>query len=134
MLVLADVDAKGTLGEIDPRDVVRQELRVEALRLAPEVLHHLGAENPVGVAGIVLDVTRDHQLSAPLDALDHERPEICPGRVQGSRVTGRPPAHDDYVTHCRLAQRSSNSREADIPASLRLSIKRFAPADTSLRG
>ena len=73
VLVVADPDAERALGEVDLRDVVGDELGAEALGLAAEVLHHLRAHDPVGVAGVVLDVARDHQLAAPLEALDHER-------------------------------------------------------------
>ena len=40
VLVVADVDAEGPLGEVDARHVVGQELGAEALCLAAEVLHH----------------------------------------------------------------------------------------------
>jgi hypothetical protein len=43
VLVVADVDAVGALREVDPRDVVRDELGAEALGLAAEFGHHLGA-------------------------------------------------------------------------------------------
>ena len=58
------------------RDVVGDELGAEALGLAAEVVHHLGPHDPVGVARVVLDVARDHQLAAPLEPLDHERLQV----------------------------------------------------------
>ena len=73
VLVVPDVDAEGPLGEVDARDVVGEELGPEALRLAAEVLHHHRPHDAVGIAGVVLDVGGDHQLAAPVEALDHER-------------------------------------------------------------
>ena len=41
VLVVADPDAERALGEVDLRDVVRDELGAEPLGLVAEVLHHL---------------------------------------------------------------------------------------------
>jgi hypothetical protein len=72
------------------------------LRLAPELGHHLGAHDAVGVARVVLDVARDHQLAAPVEALDHERLQVRPRRIEGRGVPGGAAADDDqiaYVSH-----------------------------------
>ena len=95
VLVLADPDPQRVLGEVDLRHVVGQELRAEALGLAPEVLHHRRAHDPVGIARIVLDVARDHQLAAPGEALDHERLQVGARGVERGRVPGRASADDD---------------------------------------
>ena len=76
VLVVADVDPEGTLREVDARHVVGEELGAEALGLAAEVLHHHRAHHAVGVARVVLDVRGDHQLTAPVEALDHERVQV----------------------------------------------------------
>src|SRR5204862_7245702 len=73
VLVALDPDAERPLREVDAGDVVRDELGPEALGLAPELRHHLRPHHAVRVARVVLDVARDHQLTAPLEALDHER-------------------------------------------------------------
>ena len=99
VLLVADVDAERTLGEVDAGDVVGDELGAEALGLAPEVLHHLGPEDAFHVAGVVLDVARDHQLTAPLEAFDHERLEICAGSVERGRVPGRTASDDDQFAN-----------------------------------
>ena len=61
--------------------------------------HHLGPHDAVGVARVVLDVARDHQLAAPLEALDHERLELGARGVERCRVAGRAAADDDQLTH-----------------------------------
>ena len=101
----ADVHAERALREVDTRDVVRHELGAEPLGLAAEVGHHRRAHHAVGVARVVLDVARDHQLSAPVEALDHERMQVRPRRVERCGVAGGAAADDDHVTnvvHCVL--------------------------------
>ena len=69
----------------------------EALGLGAELAHHLRAHDPVGIAGVVLDVGRVLQLPAPLEALEDERLEVGAGGVEGGGVAGRPAADDDHV-------------------------------------
>ena len=99
VLVVADPDAERALREVDPRDVVGDELGAEPLRLATEVLHHRRAEDAVGVARVVLHVGRDHQLAAPVEAFDHERLEVCARRIERGGVAGRPAADHDHVAN-----------------------------------
>ena len=73
VLVVAHPHAVGALGEIDPGHVVGDEVGPEALGLAAEFLHHLRPEDAVGVPGVVLHIARDHELPAPVEALDDER-------------------------------------------------------------
>ena len=97
VLVVADPDPERALGEVDPRHVVGQELGAEALGLGAEVGHHLRAHDAVGVAGVVLDVARDHQLAAPVEALDHERLQVGARGVERGRVAGGAAADDDQL-------------------------------------
>ena len=57
-----------------------------------------GPEDALGVPGIVLDVARDHQLAAPLEALDHERLQVGARGVERRRVAGGAAADDDQIT------------------------------------
>src|SRR5579884_2729985 len=91
--------ALAPVATITARDVVGKELGAEALGLAAEVGHHLGPHHAVRVAGVVLDVARDHQLAAPREALDHERLEVCARGVQRGRVARRAAADDDQLAH-----------------------------------
>ena len=99
VLVVTDVHAEGALGEVDASYVVGDELGPESLRLPAEVAHHRRADDAVGVAGVVLDVRGDHQLAAPVEALDQERVQIGARRVERSRIPGRAAADDDHVTN-----------------------------------
>jgi len=45
-------------------------------------VHEVGAHDPVREPGVVLDLGGEHQLAARVDPFDHERTEICAGRVQ----------------------------------------------------
>jgi len=118
VLVVADPHAEGLLREVDAGHVVRQELRAEALGLAPEVLHHLRAHDPVGVARIVLDVAGDHQLAAPGEAFDHEGAQVGARRIQRCGVAGGTAADDDQLL-CGVSH--------FFPCS----IKRFGSVETS---
>ena len=98
VLVVADPDAERALGEVDLRHVVGDVLGAEALRLVAELLHHLRPHHAVRVARVVLDVARDHQLAAPLEALDHERAQVGARAVQRCGVPGGAAADDDQLT------------------------------------
>jgi len=50
----------------------------EALRLGAEELHHLGAEDPLREARIVLHVGGDGELAARLQAREQDRLQIRP--------------------------------------------------------
>src|SRR6185312_11951362 len=84
------------------------QARAEALGLVAEALHHLRPHHALGEAGVVLHVGRLLQQPAPREALDDERVEVGPRRVEGGRVAGRPAADDDHVLD--LAHRFSVPR------------------------
>ena len=107
VLVVADPDAERALREVNPGHVVGQELGAEALGLLAEVLHHLRAEDAAGVAGVVLDVARDHQLAAPREPLDHERTQVGAGAVERRGVSGGAAADDDQLTYVVFGHESS---------------------------
>ena len=76
------------------------ELGPEPGRLGPELLHQLGAHDPVGEPGVVLDVGGQHEL-APGAAGNHPRCtsgfEIGPGGVDGGGEARRAGPDDDDV-------------------------------------
>ena len=111
VLVASDPDAQRLLREIDLRDVVGDELRAEALGLAAKVGHHLRPHHAVGVARVVLDVARDHQLAAPLEPLDHERLQVGARGVERGRIAGGAAADDDQLTDVLLAQKGLLSEQ-----------------------
>ncbi len=58
---------------------------------------------PSAKPGIVLDIGRQHQLTAGVEALQHERREVGARRVEGGRVAGRPRSHDQHVPRSSMA-------------------------------
>ena len=97
VVVAADRDAEGPLGEVDARDVVRDELGAEALGLRPEAGHQLGAGDAFREPRVVLDLRGAHELTAGREALDHERAQVGPCGIDGRRVAGARTAGDDDV-------------------------------------
>ena len=98
VLVVADEDPlDAAVGELDAVGVVGDEAGAEALGLGAELVHHLRAHDPLGIARVVLDVGRVLELAAPLEALDHERLEVGAGGVERRRVAGGAAAEDDHV-------------------------------------
>jgi len=128
VLVLADPDAKGALREVNARDVVGEELGPELLGLAPELAHQLWAHDALGEAGIVLDVARDHQLPAPLEALDDEWLEVRAGAVERGRIAGGTSADDDQLAHSVVVHISSKSTGPDGGPH---NIQRIGPLERS---
>src|SRR5205085_735373 len=126
----ADPDAERTLREVDPCDVVGDELGSELLGLTPELAHQLRAHDALGEAGIVLDVARDHQLPAPLEAFDDEGLEVRAGAVERSCVTGGAAADDDQLAHSVVVHNSSKSTGPDAGPQ---SIQRIGPPERSPR-
>ncbi len=61
----------GSVGELHAVGLLGDQARPEALGLVAELLHHLRPHHAVGEAGVVLDVGRLLQQSAPCESLDH---------------------------------------------------------------
>ena len=83
----------GASREID----VLHGFRDERCRSAPPAdarAHHLRPRSP-GESGIVLDLGGDRELSAGLQALDHDRLEIGARGVEGRSAASRPGTDDD---------------------------------------
>src|SRR5581483_8784731 len=77
--------------------VVGYQLGAKPFGLVAEALHHLGPHDPLREPGVVLDVGRLLQQSAPGEALDHQRLEVCPRGIERCRIAGRPAANDDHA-------------------------------------
>src|SRR3954447_11691361 len=110
VFVVPHVDAvypAGLVGQLNARDLVGDEPRAEALGLVAELLHELGAHDPVGETRVVLDVGGLLEQAAPEQALDHERTQIDARGVQRGRVSGRAAADDDHVLDVLLAHVAS---------------------------
>src|SRR5205807_2129190 len=76
-------------GEVDALGVGREVLGAEPGRLGPELLHQLGAHDPVGEARVVLDVGGEHELPPGAgEPLDDEGLQVGPGGVDGGGQAG----------------------------------------------
>ena len=86
--------------------------------LGPHAHHQLGAHDPVGEAGVVLDVGRQHELAAGLVAgrrrlaLEHERAQVGPGGVDGGGEPGGAGTDDDDVADVGHGSGSASFRSA----------------------
>ena len=104
---VADPDLERPGRHVDAADLGRAQLGIEALGLGPHDAHELGAHDPVDEPGVVLDLGRQHQLAAGLVAgrrglaLEDERLELGPRRVQGGGEARRPAADDDDLAALR---------------------------------
>ena len=93
----------GRTRQIDPGDLVGEHLSAESLGLLTELDHQLRAHDPIGEAGVVLHVGGEHQLATGLVAggrrlaLDDQRSEVGPSRVDGRREPRRARADDDHI-------------------------------------
>ncbi len=91
------VYAAGLVGQLDAVRLGGEQPCAETLGLVAELLHHLGAHDPFGEPGIVLDVGRLLQQPTPGVPLDHERVEVGAGRVERGRVASGAAADDDHA-------------------------------------
>ena len=69
--------------------------RPEALGLGAHGGHQVRALDPVGEAGVVLDITGQHQLAARLGTGDDHWLQVGPRRIDRSRESGRAGSDDD---------------------------------------
>ena len=91
---VADPDPERAGRQVDPGHLLGADLGAEARGLLAEAHHQLGAHDPLGEAGEVLDLGGEHQLAAGLVAggrrlaLDDQRGEVGPGGVDGGGEAG----------------------------------------------
>ena len=85
--------------ELDRGHVAAHDLGAEALGLRPHFGHQIRPHDAVLVPGEILDHGRQHELPTGLDALDNQRRQIRPRRVQGRSQPGRSRSDDDHVPH-----------------------------------
>ena len=77
------------------------QLGAEALGLLAQLAHQIGALDPLGEAGIVLDVGRLLQQAAPGEALDDKRGKVGARGVKRCGVARGSAADDDRVLDIR---------------------------------
>ena len=102
-LLITDPDLEGPSGEVDPGDLLGEELGPEPLGLGAEVRHQLGTHDALGKPGEVLDLGGQHQLAPRLVAggrrltLDDQGSEVGACGVDGRGQPGGARADDDDV-------------------------------------
>ena len=100
--------------EIDLDDGVEEKLRADMLGLLLHLLHQPGALDDVGEARVVLDIRRDGELAAGLDALHQHGLEARAGGIDGRRVACRARAQDEHFTTMSCCHVPSASRQPHI--------------------
>jgi hypothetical protein len=95
--------------QVDARRLFRAHVGAEADRLLAEPHHELGAHDPLGESGEVLDLGGEHELATGLIAgrgrfaLEHQRLEAGPGGVDSRGEPGGPGPDDDDLGSRGLA-------------------------------
>ena len=123
--LVARLHQERTRREVDLGDVHGQDLGPEALRLLLHLVHELGAHDPVGEPGVVLDVGRQHELTAGLQPLQDERLEVGARGIEGRGVAGRSGADHDHVAQLlghllgHLGASSHTGKRPPIPEAQR---------------
>ena len=95
ILVVLGLDAERVVRDVDGRDVPGDDAGTEALGLRAHLVHQVRPHDAVPVARPVVDHRRDHELTASLEAFDHERMQVRPGRVQRGGQARRARPDDD---------------------------------------
>ena len=94
----------GRCGEVDRGDLLGDDLGAEPAACGPHVGHQVGAHDAVREAGEVLDLGRQHELTARLVArtrrlaFDDQRRQVGSGGVDRCGQTGWTRPDDDDVT------------------------------------
>ena len=73
----------------------------EFFRLLVHVQNQLRAVDPFGKAGKILNHRRGRKLTARLPPFEHERAQVCAGRVNRRRQTGTTAPDNDHLLHAR---------------------------------
>jgi hypothetical protein len=83
------LEPERSLRQIELDHVIGDETGADMLGLLLHLLHQPRALDDFGEARIVLDVGRDGELAAGLDAADHDRLQHRARRIDGGGAAGR---------------------------------------------
>ncbi|MGY4482612.1 hypothetical protein ACVWWR_001803 [Bradyrhizobium sp. LM3.2] len=133
---LGEIDVAAIAGEaerplrgVELDHQIGLDLGAHMQRLLLHLLHQPGALDHVGEARIVLDIGRDGELAARLDALDQDRLEHCARGVDRRRVAGGAGADDDDLCmdsgghFDRCLSRGIAARARNVPGGLAEALK-----------
>ena len=93
------------LGKIDLAHMIADEFGPDVLGLLLHLLHQPGPLDDVCEAGVVLDIGRDGELAAGLDALDQDRLQHGAGGIDRGRIARRPGPDDEELGALDLSHR-----------------------------
>ena len=103
-LAFAQGQVERPLAKMRGGHLAGRELGAEPLRLAAHPVHELRAEDPLGEAGVVVDVGGEHQLAAgdvgwvrTAAALDDQRIQFGARGVEGRRQARGARTEDDHL-------------------------------------
>jgi hypothetical protein len=82
-------EAEGAVAQIDFVDMVKDDLRLESLRVGPHALHERRSLQVFDIARPIIDVGGGHELSALLQAGDEQWISIRSRRIDGRGVACR---------------------------------------------
>jgi hypothetical protein len=90
--------------EIDRDDDVLDDTHADPSSLLAHLLHEPRTLDWVGIAGMVLDIARDHQLAARPQPAQQHRIATRVSRIYGRGISGRTATNDDHFLfvygHC----------------------------------
>src|SRR6218665_572068 len=82
-------EGEGALAEVGTVDVVKDDLRFEALGVLQKALHQVRALHAIGIGGPVVHIGGGHQLAALGQAGDQHRVQVGAGGIDRCRVARR---------------------------------------------
>ena len=119
---------KGPAAEVERGDHVQDHTGPDMLGLGMHLLHQPGALDDLGKTGVVLDIGRNRQLPARLQAGHQNRLQIGARGVDRGRVARRPRADDQdlAVMTLRHPKKSVIFGQHTIPIFLVRGLQRWA--------
>src|SRR6266404_3138337 len=122
------------LGKIDLAHMIADELGPDVLGLLLHLLHQPGPLDDVCEAGVVLDIGRDGELAAGLDALDQDRLQHGAGGIDRGRIARRPGPDDEELGALDLSHREQTPSGALRQAPAAKAEAGVAPQSSLRRG
>ena len=103
----------GRAGKVDGYDGIVDHARVPPWAPVDPSVPSSRPLHGFSVPRIILDIRRDGQLAARLQASDQQRGEVGARRIDGRRVTGRTGSQDEYPAVLRHRHGPKSVKETD---------------------
>ena len=92
-------DSDGLVLHVELFDLRIGKTRAELFRLLMHVENQLRTVDAIGESGIILNQRGGGELASWLRTLQHQRTQVPPRRVDGSRQTGAAASHNNHLLH-----------------------------------